>query len=355
MPRTFEIEGRRIGEGEPVFVVAEMSANHNGSYDEAVRILEAAKEAGADAVKLQTYTPDTMTIDCDAATFVIDGGTPWDGETLYRLYGEALTPWDWHPKLAARARDLGLVLFSSPFDATAVEFLESMEAPLYKVASFEIVDVPLLERVAQTGKPVICSTGMATEAEIALAVGTLRAGGTPEIVLLKCTSAYPAPADEMNLRAMADLPARFDVLAGLSDHTLGPTVPVAATALGAVVIEKHFTRSRNVPGPDAGFSLEPTEFAEMVRAVRTTEAALGTASYGPTPHERPSIVFRRSLYVVEDVAAGEPLTPENVRSIRPGHGLAPRHLREILGRRAAVDIARGTPLAFELLRPEGHA
>jgi N-acetylneuraminate synthase len=347
--RSIAIAGRRIGPGEPVYVIAEMSANHGQDFEQAVKILRAAAEAGADAVKLQTYTADTLTLDSDKPCFRVGQGTLWEGRTLYDLYGEAYTPWEWQPRLKDVATELGLALFSTPFDATAVEFLEAMEVPAYKIASFEVVDLPLVERVARTGKPMIMSTGMATLAEIDDAVRTIRATGHQDLVLLKCTSAYPAPPDEMNLRTIPHLAHAFDVVAGLSDHTLGITVPVAAVALGACVIEKHMTLSRAVPGPDSAFSLEPAEFKAMVDAVRVAERALGDVRYDVTQREAASRAFRRSLFVVADVKAGEPFTEKNVRSIRPGDGLAPKHLVEILGRRSARDIERGTPLAWSMV------
>ena len=346
------IDGRRVGDGAPVYVVAEMSANHNQSYDEAVRIIEAAKEAGADAVKVQTYTADTLTIDCDNEHFRIGQGTLWAGRTLHDLYGEAYTPWDWQPRLREVATRLGLHFFSTPFDDSAVEFLEQMGVGAYKVASFEIVDLPLIARIARTGKPLIMSTGMATLAEIDDAVRAARGAGATDIALLKCTSAYPAPASEMNLRTIPHLARAFGVPTGLSDHTLGTTVPAAAVALGACIVEKHFTLSRAVPGPDSAFSLEPAEFRAMVDAIRTTEAALGRVTYDVGDREAGSRVFRRSLYVVEDVRAGELFTARNLRSIRPGDGLPPKHWPEVIGRRAARDISRGVPLAWDLVAGE---
>jgi len=342
-----EIAGRRIGSGYPCYVVAEMSANHNQSFDEAVRIVEAAAAAGADAVKLQTYTPDTITLDCDNEYFRIKGGTLWDGRTLHALYGEAYTPWEWQPKLQAVARDLGLHCFSSPFDATAVDFLEGMEVPAYKVASFENGDLPLLRKMARTGKPIILSTGMATLAELDEAVRTIREAGGRELALLKCTSAYPSPPAEANLRTIPHLAEAFGVPAGLSDHTLGVAVPIAAIALGACIVEKHFTLARAAGGPDSAFSLEPGEFRAMVDAMRVAEQALGRVHYGVSPAEAASRAFRRSLFVVKDVRAGEPLTAENVRSIRPADGLHTRHLDEVLARRASRDLARGTPLTWD--------
>jgi N-acetylneuraminate synthase len=343
-----EINGRKIGAGEPVYLVAEMSANHHQNFDQAVKILYAAKEAGADAVKLQTYTPDTITIDCRNEYFQVRGGTIWEGRNLYDLYQEAYTPWEWQPKLKEIADDLGLDLFSTPFDHTAVEFLEKMDVPAYKVASFEVVDLPLIRRIAATGKPIIMSTGMATLGEIDDAVQAARANGG-QIALLKCTSAYPAPPEEMNLRTIPHLAAAFGLPAGLSDHTLGIAVPVAAAALGACIIEKHFTLSRDLPGPDSAFSLEPGEFQAMAQAVRTAEKALGRVHYGVNGPEAQLQGYRRSLFAVKEIKAGEVFTPENVRSIRPGQGLPPKYLDEILGRRAAVDLPRGTPIQWRHL------
>jgi len=369
MTPCIEINGRRIGPGYPTYIIAEMSANHNQDFDQAVRIIEAAKEAGADAVKLQTYTPDTITIDCRNDYFRVKG-TIWEGKTLYDLYGEAYTPWDWQPKLNEIAVGLGLDLFSSPFDDTAVDFLQAMGVPAYKVASFENVDIPLLRKIAATGKPVILSTGMATLAEIDEAVQTIRqaqraagsvllsehneaneqaASSSPQLALLKCTSAYPSTPDEMNLRTIPHLAAAFSVPVGLSDHTLGVAVPVAAVALGACIVEKHFTLSRAMPGPDSSFSLEPREFQAMVEAVRTAEQAIGAVHYGVSQREAASRAFRRSLFVVEDVKAGELFTAQNLRSIRPANGLHTRHLADVLGRTAAQDIERGTPLDWKLV------
>jgi pseudaminic acid synthase len=344
----FTINGQSIGMGSAIYIIAEMSANHNQDYDQAVRIIEAAKASGADAVKLQTYTPDTMTLDSRREYFQIKG-TIWRDRNLYDLYGEAHTPWDWQPKLKEVANDLGLDLFSSPFDLTAVDFLEDMNVPAYKVASFEIVDLPLLRHIARTGKPVIMSTGMATLAEIDEAVRTLREAGCEQLALLKCTSAYPTPPEESNLRTIPHLAEAFGVPVGLSDHTLGIAVPVAAVAMGACIIEKHFTLSRAEPGPDSTFSLEPDEFKAMVDAVRVAEKALGQVSYEVTEKEQASRVFRRSLFVVQDMKAGGVFTEDNVRSIRPGHGLHTRHLDDILGRRAACDIERGTPLTWNVV------
>lgn len=345
---TLPIGQRRIGPGEPVYVIAEMSANHNHNFDQAVQIIQAAKDAGADAIKLQTYTPDTLTIDCDNEYFQIKE-TIWKGRTLHDLYGEAYTPWEWQPKLKTIAKELGLDLFSSPFDETAVDFLEDIGVPAYKVASFEIVDVPLIRRIAQTGKPIIMSTGMASLAEIDEAVRTARNAGATQLALLKCTSAYPSPPEAMNLRTIPHLASAFDTPVGLSDHTRGTAVPVAAVTLGACIIEKHFTLSRSIPGPDSAFSLEPDEFRTMVAAIRTAEAALGTVRYGTEQHEAKSQIFRRSLFVVQDIRAGELFNAQNVRSIRPGYGLPPRYMDEVIGRHAAQDIARGTPLTWGLI------
>jgi N-acetylneuraminate synthase len=344
------IGDREIGSGRPVFCVAEMSANHGQDFDQAVRIVRAAKEAGADAIKLQTYTPETMTLACDRPEFRVGVGTIWEGRTLFDLYAEAHTPWDWQPKLAALARELGMLCFSTPFDATSLAFLESeLDPPVHKIASFELVDLPLLRAVGATGKPVIASTGMAEFGEIQEAVDTLREAGASGVVLLKCTSAYPAPPEEMNLRTIPHLAEAFGVPTGLSDHTLGYAISVAAVALGACVVEKHFTLSRALPGPDSSFSLEPAEFRAMVEAIRATEQALGSVRYEVQPHEVAGRVFRRSLFVVQDVRAGELFTEANVRAIRPGHGLPPRDLERVLGRRAAVDCARGTPLRWSLI------
>ncbi|MCB8980447.1 MAG: pseudaminic acid synthase [Ardenticatenaceae bacterium] len=348
MKTHIKINGRRIGPNEPTYVIAEMSANHNHDFELAVKILEAAKESGADAVKLQTYTADTLTIDCDNPYFRIEG-TIWEGKNLYDLYGEAYTPWDWQPKLKEIANSLGMDLFSTPFDETAVTFLEQMDVPAYKVASFENVDLPLLRRIAQTGKPIIMSNGMATLAELDEAVQTLYQAGATELALLKCVSSYPARPEDMNLRTIPNLAQTFGVPVGLSDHSMDIAVPVTAVALGACIIEKHFTLSRNMKGPDSEFSLEPDEFKQMVAAVRTAEQALGKVQYGPTQTETKSKNFRRSLFVVEDIASGEPFTTKNVRSIRPGHGLHTRYLPDVLGKKASKSVKRGTPVTWDLL------
>ena len=349
MTPSLHIGRRVVGAGHPAYIVAELSANHGQQYDEAVRLIEAAAAAGADAVKLQTYTADTMTIDAPQDCFTIHG-TLWNGRKLHELYAQASTPWEWHEPLQRVARDLGLDLFSTPFDAAAIDLLERLDVPAHKVASFELVDIPLLRRLAATGKPIIMSTGMATMAEVDEAVATLKGSGT-SLALLKCTSAYPAPPESMNLRAIPYLAERYQTAIGLSDHTLELAVPVAAVALGACIIEKHFTLSRRIPGPDAAFSLEPHEFQAMVAAVRTTEKSLGVPMPDLAPSEHAMRAFRRSLFVVSAVGAGELFTAANVRSIRPAGGLHPRHLDEVLGRRAAQDIERGTPLSWDLVDP----
>lgn len=347
--KQIEIRGRSIGYGKPVYIIAEISANHRQRFDEAAKLVEAAKKAGADAVKLQTYTPETMTIKCDSPEFRIKGGTPWDGKTLYDLYSEAYMPWDWQPKLKRLADDLGIDLFSTPYDKTAVDFLEDMSVPVYKVASFEIVDVPLIEYIAGKRKPLIISTGMATLAEIDEAVQAARKAGATQIALLKCTSAYPAAPEEMNLRTIPDLAKKFRVPVGLSDHTLGIAVPVAAVTLGACIVEKHLTLSRSVPSPDSAFSLEPHEFRAMVEAIRTAEKALGEVNYEVGEQEAQSRVFRRSLFVVKDMKEGELFAEDNVRSIRPGYGLSPKCINKVVGRQASRAIPKGTPLSWDLI------
>ena len=343
----FSINGRPIGNGHKTYIIAELSANHGQSFDRACSLVRFAKEAGADAVKLQTYTADTLTIDCDQDHFRIQQNTIWDGQRLYDLYHEAHTPWEWQPKLKKIANDLGLDLFASPFDDSAVDFLETLDVPAYKVASFEIVDTGLLKRIAATGKPVIVSTGMSTVEEIERAINTLRDHGCPQIALLKCTSAYPAPPESMNLRTIPDLVLRFGLPVGLSDHTLTHESAIASVALGGCIIEKHLTASRADGGPDGSFSLEPAEFAEMVKSVRNTELALGRARYGPTSSDAANRSFRRSLFVVKNVNRGEAFTSDNIRSIRPGQGLEPRFMDDVIGKTATEDIERGTPLNWK--------
>lgn len=345
--QSFEIAGRPIGPDHPPYLIAELSGNHKGDLGRALALVDAAKESGADAVKLQTYTADTLTIDHDGPEFRLAQGL-WAGRTLYDLYGEASTPWDWHEALFERAAEVGIPMFSSPFDPTAVDFLESLGAPAYKIASFELVDLPLIRKAAATGKPLILSTGLATADEIGEAVDTVRAAGNP-FVLLHCISGYPAPVEDSNVRTVADLARRFGVLAGLSDHSLGVGVAAAAVALGAVVVEKHFTLDRAEGGVDSAFSLEPAEFATLVKTCRTASAALGSAHYNLKPSEEANAQFRRSLYVVADVAAGEAFTPDNVRSIRPGFGLPPKYLDQVLGAVAARPLRRGEALDWSMV------
>jgi len=326
-----------------VFVVAELSANHNGSIYTAIETIKAAKRAGADCIKLQTYTADTMTIGCDKNDFLIKG-TIWDGQNLHKLYQEAYTPWEWHEELFKIAKEEGLICFSSPFDKTAVDFLEALDVPAYKIASFEITDIPLIEYVASKMKPIIISTGIATIEDIDLAVNTCRKIGNNDIALLKCTSSYPAPIEEANMSMIKDLAERFGVVSGLSDHTMGSTVPVVATVFGAKIIEKHFIIDRAIGGPDASFSMNEAEFTDMVKAVREAELAIGTVDYNLTEKQEKGKDFSRSLYVVENVKKGDKLTNLNVRSIRPGFGMHPKYLSEMLGKTFLQDIERGTAL-----------
>jgi pseudaminic acid synthase len=345
-----KIAQHKIGPDAPVLIIAEMSGNHNQSLDKALEIVDAAAKAGVQALKLQTYTADTMTLNIKEGDFYIkDEQSPWKGKTLYDLYQLAHTPWEWHAPIMERAQELGLICFSTPFDKTSVDFLESLNVPAYKIASFEIVDLPLIRYVAEKGKPIILSTGMATLSEIDEAVRTIRETGNNQIALLKCTSAYPAPPEEMNLRTIPHLADAFGVPVGLSDHNLGIAASVAAVALGACIIEKHFTLSRADPGPDSAFSLEPHEFRAMVDAVRETEKALGNVCYDVSEHEKGSRVFRRSLFAVKDIAVGEEFTEENVRSIRPGYGLHPKYLSLVQGKKAKRNIERGTPLSCDLI------
>lgn len=344
-----EIAGRRIGPGQPVWLVAEMSANHGGDFDKAVEIIHAAADSGADAVKIQTYTPDTMTLDCDDDRFRIGPGTIWEGRKFYDLYAEAATPWEWHAKLKEVAESLGLTLFSTAFDETSVDFLEQMDVPVHKISSFELVDLPLIAKAASAGKPLLLSTGMATLDEIGEAVSTALAAGAKELALLKCTSAYPAPPEEMNLRTIGDLAERFGVPVGLSDHSLGIAAAVAAVALGACIVEKHFTLSRDQGGPDSAFSATPDEFRAMATAARQAQQALGEVSFDMTVSQQATVVFRRSLFIVRDVVAGELVTKENVRSIRPSDGMAPKHFPDVLGKTFASDFRAGTPLSRDCL------
>lgn len=343
--QSITIGTRVIGAGNPCYIIAELSANHCNDYAHAERTIRAMKDVGADAVKVQTYTADTLTLDCPHPSFVVGGGTLWDGKTLHELYQEASMPWEWQPRLQTVAHELEMEFFSSPFDDTAVDFLEQMNVPAYKVASPEIIDLPLLRRIARTGKPVIVSTGMASFEEIEEAIQTLRSADSGPIALLKCTSAYPAAPEEMNLRTIPDMAARLGLPVGLSDHTMGHVVPVTAVALGACIVEKHFTLSRKMPGPDSAFSMEPEEFRTMVNAIRTAEAAIGHAAYQVSAKEVATRRFRRSLFAVEDIVLGEKFTKQNVRSIRPAIGLHPRQLEEVLQCTATKNISRGTPLA----------
>lgn len=349
-PAPFAIDGRPIGAAHPPYIVAELSGNHGGRLETALRMIDAAREAGADAVKLQTYTADTLTIDCDGPGFLLEGGL-WKGRTLHDLYGEAHTPWEWHPALFDRARRLGLGVFSAPFDHTAVDLLESLDCPAYKIASFELNDLPLIRRAARSGRPMVLSTGMATLGETAEAVEAARGRGAP-VMLLHCVSGYPTPVEDCNLRTIPHLAEAFGVPVGLSDHTAGGAVAAAAVALGASLIEKHFVLSRADGGVDAAFSLEPDEFRAMADAARAAWSALGRVNYALEPSEAGGREYRRSLYVVADAAAGETLTPANVRSIRPGFGLAPKHYDAVIGRRAARDLKRGEPLAWSMLAAE---
>ena len=341
-----KIGNKKIGLNEPTFIIAELSANHLHDFDIAVETIKAMKESGADAVKFQTYTPDTITIDCDNEYFQIKQGTIWDGEVLYNLYEKAYTPWEWQPDLKKIAEDLGLIAFSSPFDKTSVDFLEKMNVPAYKIASFEITDIPLIEYVAGKGKPVIISTGIASLEDINLAISTCLKAGNDQIALLKCTSSYPAPLSEINLKSIPDMINRFDCVIGLSDHTLGGEVSTAAVALGASIVEKHFILDRSMGGPDSKFSMEPHEFKQMVDSIRNVEKALGKVSYDLSSKMKANREFSRSLFVVNDMKKGDIITEDNVRSIRPGFGLHPKYLNEILGKKVKKDLSKGTP--FEL-------
>jgi len=343
-----EIAGRKIGPDYEPYIIAELSANHNGDIKNAIKIIEEAKRAGADAVKLQTYRADTITIDCDKEDFQIRGGL-WDGRSLYELYEWAHTPWEWHETLFLKAKELGITIFSSPFDFTAVDLLESLDAPAYKIASFELVDHALIERVAKTGKPMIMSTGMANEEEIKEAIAVARSNGCEELVVLHCVSGYPAPADQYNLKTISDMQKRFDVISGLSDHTIDNATAIASVAMGACLIEKHVTLDRNGGGADDSFSLEPRELQQLCKDTKTAWLSMGSVNYKRTEIEKGNVKFRRSLYAVKEIEAGELMTGENVRSIRPGFGLAPKFYNSIIGKKARQKIPRGTALSFELL------
>jgi len=348
-PAPIEIGGRSVGPGHPTFVIAELSANHGQRLDRAIELITLAAEAGADAVKLQTYTPATMTLDLDLPAFRAGEGTLWAGRRLADLYAEAMTPWEWYPDLAAAAAEAGLVLFSTPFDATAVEFLAEQDTPAYKIASFELVDLPLIRCAAAHGRPLVMSTGMASQVEIDAAVKAAVEAGAGGLALLRCNSSYPAPSDEMDLRTIPDMMDRWSAPVGLSDHTLGLTAVTTAIALGACLVEKHLTLDRAEGGPDAAFSLQPDELADTVQAIREIEAALGTVRYGPSPSEQASLAFRRSVWVTQDLEAGEAFSPDNLAALRPAGGLAPDELEQVLGRRASRAIAAGTALAWDLV------
>ena len=346
----FKIGEKEIGDEKPTFIIAELSANHMNDFDIAVKTIEAMAEAGADAVKFQTFTPDTITIDCDNEHFQIKQGTVWDGQVLHELYEDAYMPWDWQPKLKKIAENLGLIVFSSPFDKTSVDFLEDMDVPAYKIASFEITDIPLIEYVASKGKPIIISTGIASFEDIELAVKTCLDVGNKEIALLKCTSSYPAPLEEINLNTIPDIKEKFNVVVGLSDHTLGGEVSTASIALGSNIIEKHFILDRNMGGPDSEFSMEPDEFKQMVDSIRNVEKALGKVSYELSDKMKANREFSRSLFVVMDMKKDEVITEENVRSIRPGFGLHPKYLKEILGKKVNKDLKKGTPFELKFVK-----
>lgn len=349
MNKEIRIGNHYIGENSPAYIIAEMSANHNMDYDRAVRIIHAAKEAGADAIKIQTYTADTITLDCDAPDFQITQGTLWDGRTLHKLYEEAYTPWEWQPKLQEIAKELDIDFFSSPFDFTSVDFLEEMKVPAYKVASYEITDIPLIRKIASLNKPVIISTGIAMVEDIELALKTCKEAGNENVILLKCCSAYPSPYEDINLKTMVDMADKFDCLTGLSDHTEGHAVSCAAVAMGARVIEKHLTLRRADGGVDSAFSMEPEEFAEMVKNIRISEKAMGHATYELTKKQISGRDFSRSLYIAEDMEAGDVFTEDNLRSVRPGFGLHPKYYDEILGRRVTHAVTKGTPLKWDLV------
>ncbi len=347
--KSFQIAHKTISELNPAFIIAELSANHDHKFEIAEKTIYAAKEAGADAIKLQTYTADTITIDCRNDYFMLKHGTIWDGQNFHDLYKQAYTPWDWQPRLKEIAESVGLVCFSSPFDPTSVDFLERMNVPAYKVASFEITDIPLIEYIASKGKPVIISTGIAYEQDIWDAIEACKRVGNEQIILLKCTSAYPASFEEMNISTIDDMPKKFGFMAGLSDHSMGHSVAVAAVALGAKVIEKHFILDRNIGGPDASFSMEPAEFKTMVQAIRDVEKAMGKITYELSEKSLKSREYSRSLFVVKDIKKGESFTHENIRSIRPGYGLHPKYYNEILGKKAKRDLTFGTPLKLEFI------
>lgn len=349
MQKEIEIEGHKIGQGHPAFIIAEMSANHNMDYNRALEIMRAAKRAGADAIKIQTYTADTITIDSDKPWFQITQGTLWDGITLHQLYEKAYTPWEWQPKLQEEAKKMGLVFFSSPFDPTSVDFLEKMNVPCYKIASFELNDIPLIRKIARLGKPVIMATGIASKEDVALAIKTCQEEGNQNIILLKCTSAYPAPYKSVNLKMIPELAKVFDCITGLSDHTMGSAVAIGAAAMGAHVIEKHLTLCRADGGEDSAFSMEPDEFREMCQGIHQVEEALGSVTYALSEKQIREKEHSRSLFVVKDIQPGEIFTEQNVRSIRPGYGLHTKYYEEILGKTATEFIEKGTPMTWKMI------
>ncbi len=338
---------REIGEGKPVFIIAEMSGNHNMDFGRAKKLIDAAGKAKVDAVKLQTYTPDTMTINCDNEYFKVKVNDAWAGKSLYDLYKSAFTPWEWQPKLKEYAESKGLILFSTPFDGTAIDFLEGMDNQLYKIASFETGDIPFLKKVARTKKPVFISRGLTSFDDLVFAIKTLKENGTPEIAVLHCISSYPAEYDQMNLKTILDLKERLGITIGISDHTLGNLIPITSVALGASIVEKHFTLKRSDGGPDAAFSLEEEELKKLVEDIRNQEKALGKVSYDPGKREKENFVFKRSIFIVEDIKKGEKLTPKNIRVIRPGYGIEPKYYEDILGRISTRNLNRGTPLKNE--------
>lgn len=344
-----KIGDREINKNSPCFIVAELSANHNHDIEIAKKTIKAAKESGADAIKLQTYTPDTITIDCDSEYFQIKQGTVWDGTTLYKLYEKAYTPWQWHKELKEYAHNIGLIFFSTPFDKTAVDFLEELNVPAYKVASFEITDIPLIQYMASKGKPMIISTGIATLEDIRLAVDTCKKVGNEDIILLKCTSSYPTNIEDSNLLTIPDLSERFNVISGLSDHSVEKEVPITAVALGAKMIEKHFIINKDIGGPDAGFSMEPDDFREMVNSIRKVEKSMGVVDYELTDKKKRNRELSRSLFIVKDMKKGDAITEDNVKSIRPGFGMHPKYYNDILGKKVNKDIDRGTPLTEDII------
>lgn len=350
MVKEIKIGDRVISNDSPAFIIAELSCNHDGRLDIALKTIDAMHEAGADCVKLQTSKPGSITIDCDKEPFIVKGGTLWDGKTLFELYQQTYTPWEWHKEIKDYVESKGMVFFSSPFDFEAVDFLEGLEVPAYKIASFEVTDIPLIEYTASKGKPIIISTGIANEKDIQLAVDTCLNVGNNQVILLKCTSAYPTPLDEVNLKMIPDIQNKFNCLVGLSDHTLGSIVPLGSVALGAKVIEKHFILDRKLGGPDASFSMTPNEFKDMVSSVRDLEKTLGVVTYELSEKVKNSKKFARSLFVVEDVKAGNVISKENIKSIRPGTGLHPKYYKELIGKQFAKDVSRGEALSTEMIK-----